>query len=313
LQGCPLNLPNCTMPATSNFKLKRKRYLHRIREGTIYTCIYNCICVTVIIRILIMMQSSDERLPLSGKKPAPRLARVGAALCAAACVAGVYVAGGGGVMVPAAVLKINEDNIDDGQRIQCVGPDLAYDFMLALGASLAGWKMLPSPVGATFLLDRGSFTELHGFPRLDQRPHQMLFGYDWAVVNARIVAGYDALLDVGNPTAPYDGSLNVLVPEWNETCALEASGATPCVETCVEDRFLFIDDGAYNICSDPVEAAFVYAPDLVKSCLVETPPEVPVEDREVYNMRIYGKAESCWECINLCITTEEFGNRTCLV
>ncbi|KAK7231691.1 hypothetical protein SO694_00123077 [Aureococcus anophagefferens] len=147
-------------------------------------------------------------------------------------------------------------DVDDAMVVECVARTTSTDLLVALGVSL-GWQALPDPVGATILVDRGQFLELRG---LDPDKG---WTYDWEGSNAALVKfSYDATLAAVTTGARLDD------PAWATTCTLDMSRRRAAPKSRVEDRFRFLDGGAYATCADPVEAAFVLAPDLVKSCLV---------------------------------------------
>jgi len=191
-------------------------------------------------------------------------------------------------------------DVDDAMVVECVARTTSTDLLVALGVSL-GWQALPDPVGATILVDRGQFLELRG---LDPDKG---WTYDWEASNAALVKfSYDATLAAVTTGARLDD------PAWETTCTLDMSASTGCAESCVEDRFRFLDGGAYATCADPVEAAFVLAPDLVKSCLVaQVRSDAGGASVAAYNLAAYGAVESCFDCVSLCIGQARSVAQTC--
>ncbi|KAH8043472.1 hypothetical protein JL721_13132 [Aureococcus anophagefferens] len=159
----------------------------------------------------------------------------------------------------------------------------------------------PTPSARRFSWTGASFLELRG---LDPDKG---WTYDWEGSNAALVKfSYDATLAAVTTGARLDD------PAWATTCTLDMSASTGCAESCVEDRFRFLDGGAYATCADPVEAAFVLAPDLVKSCLVaQVRSDAGGASVAAYNLATYGAVESCFDCVSLCIGQARSVAQTC--
>lgn len=177
-------------------------------------------------------------------------------------------------------LSIRDENIDDAQVVECVSKQDAAAFATALGAQYLGWTMMPNPVGAGLLMDRGAWSQLRGGSLADYSweygSTRTNFPYDWTQGYGNLILGYDDFL------ANYQAG-NVPAPEFAGGCDFTYSGATGCAESCVEDAFMAYDGGAYASCMDPVEAAFTLTPDLIKQCVDAD------SDSE------------CFNCVSLCI------------
>ena len=237
-----------------------------------------------------------ESTPLSGARRRRPLWKLVAGGVAAVGMVGVSVS-----LSPRrtrTALTINNMLVDDIMEVECVSRTLSTSFLLALGQA-AGWQKLPSPVGATILVDRGNFKDLRN---MSDSPG----AYDWAAVNGALVGVYDAI--VGDALA----GAQFVDPEWQYTCTMAPSESTGCSESCVQSRFQFMDDGAFAQCADPVEAAFLLAPDLIKSCLVDEVRDAATGGAlGAYNKRTYGSPESCYECVSLCVGEARVDTQFC--
>ena len=203
------------------------------------------------------MGSYGAVVPDAGAAPVPR--RLVATLAAGlACFAL-----GATLLKPAnaPLLRIRDDELDDGMVTECVGKQDAAALIEALGAEFLGWTALPNPAGAAVLMDRGAWAQLRGGSLADYDwdygEAVTDFPYDYSDYAAKLVAGYDALLARGA----------VASPSFSTGCDLTYSSATSCSESCVETAFKAYDGGRYASCADPVEAAFSLTPDLVKECV----------------------------------------------
>ena len=149
-------------------------------------------------------------------------------------------------------LVIQDDMVDDAMAAACVDDDHA-PFASKI-QELGGFITAAYPGGAVILTDRGSYDVFHRG------------SYDVAAMRASMVDGYDAALAACNAdVADCPGAFGDHPPD----CGLddEAHYAIGCTESCLQDRFVAVDGGAYAHCADPVSAAMFLTPDLFKSCL----------------------------------------------
>ncbi|KAH8070189.1 hypothetical protein JL721_5414 [Aureococcus anophagefferens] len=181
------------------------------------------------------MGSYGAVAPDAGAAPVPR--RLVATLAAGlACFAL-----GATLLKPAnaPLLRIRDDELDDGMVTECVGKQDAAALIEALGAEFLGWTALPNPAGAAVLMDRGAWAQLRGGSLADYDwdygEAVTDFPYDYSDYAAKLVAGYDALLARGA----------VASPSFSTGCDLTYSSATSCSESCVETAFKACDGGSF--------------------------------------------------------------------
>ena len=204
---------------------------------------------------------------------------------------------------PATSFKFQDSDDND---TACVGSgsggaDLAY-----VVQQFMGYPAAIDPAGGVIFSDRGQFSMWH--------LHNMT--YDPVTWGKKLSANFDRLLrsviqgsycktsflDMASCDGNCEmctGSSSLPYCEAGQTDTVEAN--VSCVEKCVQDRYdaSVLANSAFPTlqgCSDPIAVAFLYAPQLIKSCFdatfdcaTATPP-----------------CESgCYDCITDCIETSD--------
>ena len=192
--------------------------------------------------------TDGELIPLNGSRRRRRWEYVGGAI-AAVCMVGVSVSSSrlDGVRQD---LSIDSNKVDAEMNEECVRKTTSTALLESMGV-VAGWKSIADPLGGTLLTDRGLYKALRGLPDG--------YRYDFSASNRGIVDRYEELLagvSSSDVVPPSEAGV------WESTCSLTSAGSVGCTESCVQERFQFMDDGAFASCADPVEAAFVLAPEL---------------------------------------------------
>ena len=194
----------------------------------------------------------------------------------------------------------------DDNDTMCIEDDRLADFVFYL-EQFMGYKKEVAPGGGAIFTDRGMFALWH---ENNTTTDPLDWGYK---LSNNYIALLEACVNSQNysdcmPTSDF-GSYATAVDMGdcsddikNSTIQLNVS----CVESCVESRYagsVLADSPFPSItsCSDPINVAFLFAPNLMKSCFdstvncAETSPPC---------------ASGCYDCITDCITYPERTDQT---